>query len=173
MATADSMRQFMMRQASALAANGGRDGGDTFDSNLINSIVAHPDQRHQNVMEGLDSALLEEFKNQVKIWWELDTAIKRLQIAVRERKKAQAVMNAKILDFMKRHSVEDLNTKDGVLRYKTSYVKAPLSQKSIREKLSEYFNRDPNALNIVKKVFDEREQVQRESLRRIAKGVSL
>jgi hypothetical protein len=164
----NDMRQIMTRQANAFSnTNNG-----AFDHNLINSIVEHPDNQ-ASLMEGLDNALLEEFKQQVKVWWELDTAIKRLQIAVRERKKAQAVMNAKILDFMQRYRVEDLNTKEGVLRYRTAYVKAPLSQKNIREKLTEYFNRDPNALNILKKVFEDREQVEKVSLRRINNGLHL
>lgn len=164
--SADQMRQLMPRPPPSEGM---------FDPSLINSIVEHPDNaRNQaRLMEGLDNALLEEFKNQVKVWWELDTAIKRLQIAVRERKKAQSVMNAKILDFMKKYSVEDLNTKDGVLRYKTAYVKAPLSQKSIKDKLTEYFNRDPAALTILKKVFDEREKVEKVSLRRVTNGLAL
>ena len=147
----------------------------TFDPSLINSIVEHPDNaRNQaRLMEGLDNALLEEFKNQVKVWWELDTAIKRLQIAVRERKKAQSVMKTKILDFMKKYSVEDLNTKEGVLRYKTAYVKAPLSQKNIKEKLTEYFNKDPAALTILKKVFEDRETVEKVSLRRVTNSLAL
>jgi len=136
---------------------------NTFDYNLINSIV----EQQSASAESIDNALLEDFKNQVKIWWELDTAIKRLQIAVRERKKAQNVMNAKILDFMRRHNIEDLNTKDGVLRYKATYVKAPLSQRNIKEKLSEYFERDPNAMNILRKVFEERDKVEKVTLRRI------
>ena len=145
-----------MHAASAQNAN-------TFDYNLINSIV----EQQASSAESIDNALLEDFKNQVKIWWELDTAIKRLQIAVRERKKAQNVMNAKILDFMRRHNIEDLNTKDGVLRYKATYVKAPLSQRNIKEKLSEYFERDPNAMNILRKVFEERDKVEKVTLRRI------
>lgn len=169
----NDMRQLMTRQVQALSnmQNGGS-GTGPFDHNLINSIIEHPDNQ-ASLMDGLDNALLEEFKQQVKVWWELDTAIKRLQIAVRERKKAQAVMNAKILDFMQRYRVEDLNTKEGVLRYRTAYVKAPLSQKNIREKLTEYFNRDPNALNILKKVFEDREQVEKVSLRRINNGLHL
>jgi hypothetical protein len=145
-----------MQQASTGNAN-------TFDYNLINSIVEQQSAQAENI----DNALLEDFKNQVKIWWELDTAIKRLQIAVRERKKAQNVMNAKILEFMRRHNIEDLNTKDGVLRYKATYVKAPLSQRNIKDKLSEYFERDPNAMNILRKVFEERDKVEKVTLRRI------
>jgi len=157
MSDAQRVRNMAANMQAAAAQN-----ANTFDYNLINSIV----EQHQSA-ESIDNALLEDFKNQVKIWWELDTAIKRLQIAVRERKKAQNVMNSKILDFMRRHNIEDLNTKDGVLRYKATYVKAPLSQKGIKDKLSEYFERDPNAMNILRKVFEERDKVEKVTLRRI------
>ena len=142
--------------------------------NLINSIVEHGAAGSggggPTSLDTLDAALLEEFKQQVKLWCELDTAIKRLQNAIRERKKAQNVMKTKILDFMQRYRVEDLNTRDGVVRYKTAYVKAPLSQRNIRDKLTEYFTNDPAALGIIRKVFEEREQVEKVSLRRITNG---
>ena len=158
MSDAQRVRQMASAMQQAAAGN-----ANTFDYNLINSIVEQQSAQAENI----DNALLEDFKNQVKIWWELDTAIKRLQIAVRERKKAQNVMNAKILEFMRRHNIEDLNTKDGVLRYKATYVKAPLSQRNIKDKLSEYFERDPNAMNILRKVFEERDKVEKVTLRRI------
>jgi len=155
--------QRVRQMASAMQQASAAGNANTFDYNLINSIVEQQSAQAENI----DNALLEDFKNQVKIWWELDTAIKRLQIAVRERKKAQNVMNAKILEFMRRHNIEDLNTKDGVLRYKATYVKAPLSQRNIKDKLSEYFERDPNAMNILRKVFEERDKVEKVTLRRI------
>jgi Family of unknown function (DUF5760) len=154
----------MMRQ---LIGNSGASqaGSDVFEHNLINSIVQNDAQ--QKAIESIDNALLDEFKNQVRMWWQYDTDIKRLQIAIRERKTAQNHITDKVLDFMKRHNIEDLNTKEGVLRYRTSVVKAPLSQKSIKTKLSEYFERDPNAMNFIKKIFEDREKVEKVSLRRL------
>jgi hypothetical protein len=173
MATSDAaLRNLMSRQANALGIGAGGSASGAHQppmvDNLINSIVEHGGAGTS--LDTLDAALLEEFKQQVKLWCELDTAIKRLQNAIRERKKAQDVMKTKILDFMQRYRVEDLNTRDGVVRYKTAYVKAPLSQRNIRDKLTEYFTNDPAALTIIKKVFDDREQVEKVSLRRITNG---
>ena len=95
------------------------------------------------------------------------SAFKRLQVAIRERRTAQNHITEKVLDFMKRHNIEDLNTKEGVLRYRTAVVKAPLSQKSIKTRLSEFFERDPNAMNYIKKIFEDREKVEKVSLRRL------
>jgi hypothetical protein len=130
----------------------------------VSSLVE--DQENQAV-DGIDELLLEEFKNQVKVWWELDTNIKRLQNALREYKKKQSVMSGKILEFMQRYNIEDLNTKYGVLRCKQTYVKAPLSQKTVKEKLFEHFSSDPRAVELLKQIFEERDKKEKVSLRRL------
>ena len=155
------MDQRKMRQ---MISNSGITAGNSevFDHNLINNIV-----NNDRAIESIDNALLDEFKNQVRMWWQYDTDIKRLQVAIRERRTAQNHITEKVLDFMKRHNIEDLNTKEGVLRYRTAVVKAPLSQKSIKTRLSEFFERDPNAMNYIKKIFEDREKVEKVSLRRL------
>jgi hypothetical protein len=136
------------------------------DHQLVNSIVdTASDAGYQQ--DGIDEALLEEFKNQVKAWCEIDTSIKRLQIAVRERKRAQEVLTNTILQFMQDNNIEDLNTKEGILRCKASYVKAPLSQKTIKTRLIEQLGSDAKALDTINKVFEDREKVEKVSLRRL------
>jgi hypothetical protein len=136
------------------------------DHQLVNSIVDNAsDAGYQQ--DGIDEALLEEFKNQVKAWCEIDTSIKRLQIAVRERKRAQEVLTNTILQFMQDNNIEDLNTKEGILRCKASYVKAPLSQKTIKTRLIEQLGSDAKALDTINKVFEDREKVEKVSLRRL------
>jgi len=117
--------------------------------------------------DGIDQALLEEFKNQVKLWMDLDTQIKRLQIAVKERKNMQKSLNEKILNFMEKNNIEDLNTKEGILRYKSSVVKAPLKQKQIKEQLYEHFGKDKKNEVVLNSLFSKKEQRERVSLRRI------
>ena len=142
------------------------------DTRLVDSIIDRSSEIGYNHTAGedtdsLDTALLEEFKNQVKAWWEIDTSIKRLQIAVRERKKAQTVLSEAILRFMQENNIEDLNTRDGMLRYKSSYVKAPLSQKAIKQKLIEQFNHDERAKEAITRVFEDRNKIEKVSLRRM------
>jgi hypothetical protein len=151
------LRQFLQNQANHAES-------DAVQS-LVNQIVERPDE--STLVSHLDAQVLEEFKAQVKVWWELDTAIKRLHQAMRERKKMQIKLSAHILEFMKVHNIEDLNTKEGVLRYKSTYVKAPISQKHLKEKLSNEFAENNTALDIIKKTFDEREKVEKVSLRRV------
>lgn len=137
------------------------------ERNGYNGEEPEGDTEGQQIVEDLDHALLEEFKNQVRTWWELDTAIKRLQAALKDRRAMQNTLGARILDFMRKHNIEDLNTKEGILRYKASFVKAPLSQKVVKTKLMEYFQQDQRAVDFLKKMFDERERVEKVSLRRL------
>ena len=134
---------------------------------LVQEVMNRDGPDEGAIVEHIDKALLEEFKQQVKLWWDLDTAVKRLQQAAKERKKVQIKLSAKILEFMQRHNIEDLNTKDGVLRYKSTYVKAPVSTKDLKEKLSTHFSENTTALDIIKKTFDDREKVEKVSLRRV------
>jgi hypothetical protein len=134
---------------------------------LVQEVMNRDGPDEGAIVEHIDKALLEEFKQQVKLWWDLDTAVKRLQQAAKERKKVQEKLSAKILQFMQRHNIEDLNTKDGVLRYKSTYVKAPVSTKDLKEKLSTHFSDNTTALEIIKRTFDDREKVEKVSLRRV------
>lgn len=84
-----------------------------------------------------DPSALEEFKNQVRIWLELDNSIKQLQQLARERRLFKKQLTDKILLFMSQHNIDDLNTRDGRLVYKTSFVKSPLTQATIRQRVEE------------------------------------
>lgn len=88
------------------------------------SIVAVPE----------DTAL-GSFRANVKTWMAIDNEIKRLEAALKEGKKAKKELTEKVMTFMSQYNVEDLNTRDGRLRYKVSSVMAPLSQKQIKERL--------------------------------------
>jgi hypothetical protein len=134
---------------------------------LVHEVMSRDGPDETAIVEHIDKALLDEFKQQVKLWWDLDTAVKRLQQAAKERKKLQVKLSAKILEFMQRHNIEDLNTKDGVLRYKSTYVKAPISTKDLKDKLSTHFSENSTALDIIKRTFEEREKVEKVSLRRV------
>jgi hypothetical protein len=76
-------------------------------------------------------------------------------------------MNEKILDFMARYNIEDLNTKEGIIRYKKTYVKEPLTQKLIKEKLNELFKDSDTNLEKINEIFNNRGKVEKTSLRRL------
>lgn len=134
--------------------------------NIMNNDIAI-DNTSQAMTESMNEALLEEFKGHVKDWLELDNQLKRLAAASKERRKKKNDINLKILEFMMRFNIEDLNTKEGVIRYRKTYVKEPLSQKTIKTKLEELFRDDKETYEKVEKIFTDRAKVEKTSLRRL------
>jgi len=134
--------------------------------NIVDNDIAI-DGTSQAMTESMNEALLEEFKTHVKDWLELDNQLKRLAAASKERRKKKNDINLKILEFMGRFNIEDLNTKEGIIRYRKTYVKEPLSQKTIKTKLEELFKNDLDTFEKVQKIFTEREKIEKTSLRRL------
>ena len=115
-----------------------------------------------------DNMLLNEFKNDVRTWMELDNSIRRLQAAIKDRRAAKKLLSDRILQFMSRYNIEDLNTKDGNLRYKVTYVRTPLSQHAIKDRISTYFSANAQVAQEVQgAVFGNRERTERPCLRRL------
>lgn len=96
-----------------------------------------------------DGAVLEEFKHHVKLWMELDNQIKKMNAIVKEKRTVQKTLTEKILAFMIRYNIEDLNTKDGKLRYKVTRVKPSVKAKDIKQNIESYFGTDNDLCNKV------------------------
>lgn len=116
---------------------------------------------------------LEEFKTQVKHWIKLDNEVKDINAKIRlldterkQRKKIIELLSAKILQFMSSNEIDELNSKDGVLRYKRNYVKETLSQKQLIEKLKVEFNEVSNLNEKLTKIFKDRPKVEKMRLLR-------
>ena len=62
---------------------------------------------------------------------------------------------------MGKFNIEDLNTKDGIIRYRKTFVKEPLSQKTIKTKLEELFKDDVENFEKISKIFTDREKVEK------------
>lgn len=114
---------------------------------------------------------LDDFKNKVKIWMKLDNEVKELSSKIKmldverkQRKKYLSTLTPYILSYMNSNEIEELNSRDGRLQYKTSVVKPPLSQKNLKTILYDRFNDNHEDLD---KIFKEREKVTKVSLRRL------
>lgn len=114
-----------------------------------------------------DEAALEQFKNDVRMWLELDASIRQLQTSLRDRKKARNVLHERIMRFMGQHNIEDLNTRECRLRYKISYVRSSLSQQAIKERIQSFFNNTAVAQALQAAIFGVRERQERHSLLRL------
>lgn len=126
-------------------------------------------QTHELVqVQPTDNISLEEFREYVKKWFELDNTIKRAQEAIRERKKLKDKLSVVISAFMCKYDIEDLNTKEGRIRCKVQTVKAPVSQKVVKQRITDYFNNDEKKKSeILSKIYEEREEKEKISLRRL------
>jgi hypothetical protein len=133
----------------------------------------HPDQHHQTAIEsdadevcstntGISVAepstmALDEFKRDVKQWMELDNVIKQFKTMAKEKVKSQKVLTERIMAFMSMYRIEDLNTREGKLRYKVTKVKPPAPRHPvIKERLETIFKDDPEMCkSIMQQVFPE------------------
>ena len=147
----------------------------TNTSFVDNMLQSDNIQLHGNQMsvcnENSHDEALDDFKNKVKIWIKLDNEIKELSSKIkmldverRQRKKYISSLTPFILAYMSSNEIEELNSRDGRLQYKTSLVKPPLSQKDLRSSL---YNRFVDNHTELDKIFKEREKVSKVSLRRL------
>lgn len=129
------------------------------------------DYSNNAIVEVNENTELDEFKNRVKIWMRLDNEIKELNAKIKvldnerkQRKKYIESLTPFILSFMNSNEIEELNSKEGRLLYRSSLVKTPLSQKLLKEKLYEQFENNHEQLD---NIFKNRAKVEKVSLKRL------
>lgn len=115
-----------------------------------------------------DTISMDEFKTYVKKWFELDNYLKKLAMVAKEKKLEKLRISEVIMRFMSKYNIEDLNTKEGRIRCKHTCVKAPVNKKIIQERVNDYFNHDEHKKQeLLQKIFEEREVVEKTTLRRL------
>ena len=138
---------------------------NTIINNYLSQQLMAPESREVQPIDVPSATELEDFKNCVRMWLEVDINIKKLQALVKERGVLKRELGAKIVSFMSRFNIEDLNTREGKLRYKVTQVKAPLSQTQIKSKIETSYQVGMPVNELTSKVF-ERETKDKHSLRR-------
>ena len=71
----------------------------------------------------------------VNDWFKYDDQIRKLQIAIKERKVYQKALNTKIEHFMFNYKYKDLNTQHGKIKANERKVKVPVKMSEIKEKI--------------------------------------
>ena len=94
------------------------------NNNLIEDIIMNKNEP--------TAEEIETFKVLVSDWFKYDDAIRKLKIAIRERKTLQQVLNNKIEEFMFKYNYNDLNTQNGRLKTNIRSVHKPVNIKDIR-----------------------------------------
>lgn len=120
------------------------------------------------------SELLEEFKEHVKYWMSIDNEVKdinkKIKLLDSERKRRRMIMETltpKITKYMQQNDIEELNSKDGSLKYRQAYVKQPLTQKQIKTQLYNQFGDVDKHIETLNNIFQNRSKIKKESLKRL------
>lgn len=150
--TSDSLMNTYLQQQQQSLTQGGHDMHST------SLVLAQP---------STDSISLEEFKNYVRKWLEIDNFIKKAQDVIKEKKKSRDDIAQLITRFMCKYNIEDLNTKEGRIRCKVNHVKAPINQKLIKQRINEYIDNEDKKQELLSKIYEEREVSEKVSLRRL------
>jgi hypothetical protein len=116
-----------------------------------------------------------QFKQQVSEWIKIDDQIRKLSIALRERRTHQRALGKKIQEFMINHNYDNLDTRQGVIQSNVKEVAVPIKLTEVRTKIEEL---DDNVSltkeQIIERFFEiERPMVKKQSLLRKIPKVSI
>ena len=120
-------------------------------------------------METIDAEQILIFKTLVKEYLTTDDKIKVLTEDINKQKKIKEKTSEKILKFMENYNIEDMKTESGRLQRNISYTKKPLNQKTLKNKLTEYFQNEDKGTKIAKFILDKRDKEKKVRLKRVFK----
>lgn len=111
----------------------------------------------------------------VKRWMQVDAQVRHDMDTIKQLRKAKAQLSESIMDLMRKANIEDINTREGTLRYNVRMVKPTVSSKCVRERLVDALKDRPadESEAILDTVFKEErsgERAERVSLRRMGGG---
>jgi len=96
---------------------------------------------------------LDDFKNKMSEWLKIDEQIKKLSIAIRERKKFQSTLNIYIQNFMFKYNYNDISIDNSKIKARQKESIIPLKVNDIKNKMLEFNNISGEEL--IKKIFEE------------------
>jgi hypothetical protein len=109
-----------------------------------------------------------EFKSNVKEWLTLDDDIITLQKAIKERKKKKDELTPKVLDFMNRFKINDLNTQEGKIKFTKSLYTKPLNKQFLISKLGDFFKDFNRGEKAATYILENRDKEEKFKLKRVA-----
>lgn len=110
----------------------------------------------------------QKLKDSVKEFLSIDNEIMTLQAAVKERKKKKEELTAFILGAMKSNEIQQMNINNEKLVYSVSQYKAPLNKNYLNNVLTNYFNNNDKALDVINHILSNRTRVEKVKLKRVA-----
>ena len=113
---------------------------------------------------------MESFKKTVSKFITTDRKIAELSKQLKVLRAEQAEIKEAICKFMGDRDLEDLRTRELRLKLKTGNVKPPLKKAELHERVADYLGGEDRAEDFFEKVYNDRESVQKTSLRRLKIG---
>jgi hypothetical protein len=141
------------------------------------NMQVHRKQQNMSISQagGNSDDDFERFKAIVKYYTKTDNEIKDIKAKMKllnaEKNKRQEIIQSitpTITEFMSKNDIDELNSKEGVIKYRKSMVKSPLTQKMIKDQLYEVFGSAEEMKATLDKIFIQRKKIEKESLKRIS-----
>ena len=108
-----------------------------------------------------------EFKKNVKEWITLDDDILTLQNAIKERRNKKNELTPKIIDYMDKFEINDLNTNNGKLKFTKSLQTKPLNKQFLISKLGDFFKDFSKGEKVASYILENRDKAEVVKLRRV------
>lgn len=150
---------------------------NTFVDKLLQPDNIHMHKSVKNVIEH-DEELddLERFKSIVRYYIKTDNEIKQIRVKqkvlsaeIKRRKEIIESLSPNIMKFMEDNEIDELNSKDGIIKYKKKFIKEPaLSSKQLKQKLYDEIGNNNEVKSKLDKIFKDRGKIEKESLKRLS-----
>jgi hypothetical protein len=109
----------------------------------------------------------DELIENVKTWLTIDNDIKKLQKAVKNKRKEKKALTENLVNIMNQRDIDMMNTAQGQLIKTTKKTKAPLSKKHLVNSIQKYFKDDGDKVQeLCNYILDTRNVKVTENIRR-------
>ena len=113
----------------------------------------------------MDEITKQDFANNVKLYLEIDEEISKLNIAIKERRVKLKNLTQTIIRNMEHNDIQHINIKNGVLVYKNKEMFKGLNKKNLLNGLNLYFKDKDKAIDASNIVLNNREKINKVSLK--------
>ena len=137
--------------------------------------TSFPNENNNEPINKPSNEDFDQFKQQVAEWIKIDDQIRKLSIALRERRTHQKALGKKIQEFMIKNKYDNLDTKHGVIQSNVKEVLQQIKLTDIRSKIEELDETEKlSKEQIIERFFEaERPTVKKQSLHRKIPKVSM
>ena len=117
----------------------------------------------------INDAELNEFKSKIKNWLSIDNQIRDLKFKIKVLNSNKKELTPEIMTFMNNNNIHNMNLGEdnGKLKYVEKETSSTLTQKLIKEKLTEFLKNEIQASDALDFILDSREKKSEIKLQRI------